>query len=74
MLNKVLAILIVASITYPVMSYETKSQETKKKEVVVKNNKNSSQDITTAGNKDKKVTKQNIDEMTLKQLHCFPYC
>lgn len=59
------------------MAYATTSQETKKKEVVVKNNNNPTQQKTNArpnSKSESETSKQDLDEVTLKQLHCFPYC
>ena len=75
MLNKMLAILLIVSTAFPAMSYATTSQETKKKEVVVKNNNNPTQQKGNARpNSKSETSKQDLDEVTLKQLHCFPYC
>lgn len=75
MLNKILAITFISSLSLNVAAVEPVSPETKKKEVVAKKNNSSSQNDDNAEpvNKPEQVKAQ-TPSLSLKQIQCFPYC
>lgn len=75
MLNKLLAIAVILSLSFYTAAIEPVSPETKKKEVVAKKNNSSSQNSDNAEtiSKPSEVNTQ-TPNLSLKQIQCFPYC